>query len=136
MNNQIGKPTYILSGKIIEGKRIGTAAGFPTANMNTKDLKSLPPNGVYISALFWNKEWYKGITNVGNRPTVDDDDEISIETHLLNFDEDIYGESVELLLFEKIRDTIKFESLDALAEQIEKDEDSVKIFFKEHEDSR
>ncbi|NLL92409.1 MAG: hypothetical protein GX222_08390 [Ruminococcaceae bacterium] len=134
MNIISGKPTYTLSGKIIKGKKIGTAAGFPTANMDIKDLKSLPPNGVYISVLLWNREWYKGITNVGNRPTVDDKRDISIETHLLDFDKDIYGESVELRLFEKIRETIKFESLDALAEQIEKDKASVKLFFNKHED--
>jgi riboflavin kinase/FMN adenylyltransferase len=113
---------YSLSGVVVEGQRLGRTLGFPTANMKMYEpLKVLPADGVYIVDVFCLGGNYKGITNIGRRPTVGSDNERTIETWILDFDEDIYGLDIKISFSSKLRDEIAFASLDELIEQMNAD---------------
>ena len=115
---------YALKGVVVEGNMIGRSIGFPTANMELYEpLKLLPSYGVYAVEVGVNGKRYRGITNVGSRPTVDSENKRTIETHILEFDEDIYGLSLSIEFIERMRDIVKFPSLEALAEQLRKDKE-------------
>lgn len=75
----------------------------PTANVEVSDESTLPPAGVYITKILLDGQMYYGITNIGTRPTVDNDREISVETHIPNFNEEIYGKSIRIQLFGRLR---------------------------------
>ncbi|MGG5462301.1 bifunctional riboflavin kinase/FAD synthetase [Clostridium sp. B9] len=111
---------FDLQGEVVGGKRIGRTINFPTANMKIDDRVILPKIGVYYTNVEIDGEIYKGITSVGNNPTVNGKN-ITVETHILNFDEDIYGKIIKLYFIEKIRDEKKFNSLDELKQQLIKD---------------
>lgn len=123
------KPLHTLSGKVIHGRGIGKLVGMPTANMEVSDESTLPPSGVYITEILLDGQMYYGITNIGTRPTVDNDKEISVETHILNFNEEIYGKSVRIQLFSKLRSQKKFENFSLLLEQIRMDCIAARKFF-------
>lgn len=118
---------YSLKGVVVSGKKIGRKIGFPTANMALYEpLKVIPGGGVYgVKTELWGRV-YKGVCNIGTRPTVNTTEERTIETHILDFDEDIYGLDMRVEFFFKIRDEVKFASLEELAFQIEKDKIEVK----------
>ncbi len=118
---------YSLKGVVVSGKKIGRKIGFPTANMALYEpLKVIPGGGVYgVKTELWGRV-YKGVCNIGTRPTVNTTEERTIETHILDFDEDIYGLDMRVEFFFKIRDEVKFASLEELAFQIEKDKREVK----------
>ncbi len=118
---------YTLKGVVVSGKKIGRKIGFPTANMALYEpLKVIPGGGVYgVKTELWGRV-YKGVCNIGTRPTVNTTEERTIETHILDFDEDIYGLDMKVEFFFKIRDEFKFASLEELAFQIEKDKREVK----------
>jgi riboflavin kinase/FMN adenylyltransferase len=113
---------YSLDGVVVLGNKLGRTIGFPTANMKIYEpLKAVPGDGVY---LVWVKvlgRIYRGICNVGCRPTIGHFTERTIETNILDFDEDIYGLDISLEFVEKVRDEIKFSSLSALSSQIGRD---------------
>jgi riboflavin kinase/FMN adenylyltransferase len=112
---------YSFSGQVIAGKQLGRTIGFPTANIQIKELfKLIPKNGVFIVSCLINNQTVNGIMNIGNRPTVNGTSQ-SIEVHLLNFDEDIYHSEITVEMIDFIRDEQKFENLEALKSQIEKD---------------
>ncbi|CAM4261539.1 bifunctional riboflavin kinase/FAD synthetase [Cytophagaceae bacterium 50C-KIRBA] len=120
-NTMLGR-SYSLQGKVVHGHHKGRELGFPTANIELEDIDKLIPGlGVYISCLKVDGTPYYGVTNIGKRPTITQDTYISIETHLFDFQDDIYEKEVELYLFEKIRDEKKFNSLQELIEQISLD---------------
>jgi len=121
-NQCLGYP-YMLMGKVIEGKQLGRKIGFPTANIETNDIhKLVPHNGVYAVRVKVNGMFYKGMLNIGVRPTVNyNADNRSIEVHLFDFDEDIYQADITLYFEEKIRNEQKFSGLDELRGQIIKD---------------
>ncbi|MDE7252170.1 MAG: winged helix-turn-helix domain-containing protein [Acetatifactor sp.] len=123
------KPLHTLSGKVIHGRGIGKLVGMPTANMEVSDESTLPPSGVYITEILLDGQTYYGITNIGTRPTVDNDKEISVETHILNFNEEIYGKSIRIQLFSKLRSQKKFENFSLLLEQIRMDCIAARNFF-------
>jgi len=114
---------YILNGRVIEGKQLGRKLGFPTANIETYDIyKLVPRDGVYAVTVELNGLLYKGMLNVGVRPTVNyNADNRSIEVHLFDFDGDIYHADITLHFVEKIRNEQKFSGLDELREQLLKD---------------
>ncbi len=115
---------YSLKGVVVQGNKLGRTMGYPTANMQLYEpLKLLPGNGVYCVDVEVLGEHYKGICNVGNRPTVGANNSKSVETHILDFDEDIYGLDIKIEFIEKIRDEKKFESINALKDQINLDEE-------------
>ena len=113
---------YRLHGVVVAGNRIGRTIGFPTANMQLYEpLKLVPGNGVYsVKVRTLGRDLY-GMCNIGCRPTVGQGNARTIETHIFEFDEDIYGLDLELTFVEKIRDEIRFESLSELKAQLEKD---------------
>ncbi len=113
--------SYELYGVVVAGNRMGRTIGFPTANMQLYEpLKLVPFNGVYAVEVEVLGGTYKGMCNIGVRPTVDGKTR-TIETHILDFDEDIYGLPLKVRFLKRIRDERKFPSLEALREQLEKD---------------
>ena len=116
---------FSLTGIVVKGDHLGHQIGFPTANIKVVDShKLVPANGVYaVRALIHDKE-YKGMLNIGVRPTVDGTEK-TIEVHIIGFDEDIYGEELTVLFDDWIRDEQKFDSLDELKTQLEKDKIAV-----------
>ena len=106
---------YFIKGVVVSGNRIGRTIGFPTANMKLYNpLKEVPGNGVYAVYVSVLGRRYIGITNIGTRPTVGNGNECTIETHILDFNEDIYGLDISVEFVSKIRDERKFASLDEL----------------------
>lgn len=122
-------PLQILFGKVIHGRGIGKRIGMPTANIEVSDESLLPPAGVYITEIMLDERVYYGITNIGTRPTVDNDEEISVETHILDFSGEIYGKSMTIRLFSKLRPQQKFENFSLLLEQIRMDSIAARKFF-------
>ena len=123
--------SFVLHGTVVEGQKLGRQIQFPTANIEASDPdKIIPGYGVYaVQAKVQNKT-YRGMLNIGSRPTVNRNaDHRSIEVHLFDFDSDIYGEHLELIFFRKLREENKFESLDALKEQLAKDKANTISFF-------
>lgn len=116
----LGRP-YSILGEVKHGRKIGRTIGFPTTNLIPPEYKILPPNGVYVSETRIDGREYPGITNVGNNPTVGVTPERRVETFLFDFDEDLYGKTIEVFLYAKERDEYHFHSLEELKEQIEKD---------------
>ena len=116
---------YSLHGVVVAGNRLGRTIGFPTANMQLYEpLKLIPCNGVYfVRAHTLGREFY-GMCNIGCRPTVGTGNARTIETHILGFDEDIYGLDMEITFIDRIREEVRFDSLSDLKAQLEKDRDS------------
>ena len=115
---------YSLHGVVIAGNRLGRTIGFPTANMQVYEpLKLIPGNGVYFVEVQTQGRHLYGMCNIGYRPTVSSGEHRTIETHIFDFDEDIYGLDMKVTFVEKIRDEIKFDSLEQLRLQLEKDKD-------------
>lgn len=112
---------YLIKGKVIHGKKLGRTIGFPTANLEFDPKYVIPKKGVYYTNVEYKKKIYKGITSVGNNPTVNGQ-ELTIETFILDFKEEIYGEEIKIFFIELIRDEIKFNSLEELMSAIKKDE--------------
>jgi len=122
-------PIYSLSGKVIHGRGIGKLVGAPTANLQISSQDILPPVGVYIAEIVLEKQTYHGVTNIGTRPTVDNDKDISIETLIINFRKDIYGQNMEIRLFKKLRTPQKFDDFSMLLAQIRQDCIAAQDFF-------
>lgn len=119
-NELLGHP-YRMSGYVTKGKQLGRTLGFPTANIKlTVDYKLIPKTGVYAVEVVINKQLYKGMLNIGFRPTVEGTDK-TIEVNIFDFDLDIYGEEIEVKLIKRIRDEVKFKGLDELKEQLAQD---------------
>ena len=115
---------YSLHGVVVAGNRLGRTIGFPTANMQMYEpLKLVPGNGVYFVKVDTVGRSLFGMCNIGCRPTVGQGNARTIETNIFGFDEDIYGLDVKVTFVRKIRDEVKFESLDALRRQLERDRD-------------
>lgn len=113
---------YNLSGTIIDGDKLGRTIGFPTANIQIDfELKLVPSDGTYAVKVRVDDELFEGMLNIGFRPTVHGRFK-TVEVHILDFDREIYGKSIELFFIGKIRDERKFDSLEGLKVQLEKDE--------------
>ena len=119
-NHLLGYEFFVKSA-IIHGKQLGRKIGIPTINMELPQEKLLPPNGVYATRVFLDGRWYKGVTNVGCKPTVSDSTLIGVETHILDFDEDVYGKVAEVCFLHYIRPEQKFASIDELQKQMQRD---------------
>ena len=111
---------YSFSGEVVGGSRLGTSIGFPTANITPeKDFKLVPANGVYAVRVSLKNKTYKGMLNIGIRPTVNEDPaKKTIEVHLLDFDDNIYNEQIRLQFVDRLRDERKFEDIDSLRKQL------------------
>lgn len=112
---------YRLNGTVIHGDKRGKKIGFPTANIKPEHpRKIIPKNGVYAVQLRLNGDWYKGMMNIGMRPTFNGTVE-TLEVHLFDFDQDIYGKEVQVRFFHRIRDEKKFKGPDELKQQLQQD---------------
>ena len=116
----LGTP-YTIMGTVVHGNRIGRTLGFPTVNLLPVENKLLPPKGVYRSEVLFRGKKYRAISNIGCKPTVTKERIMGVETYLYDFREDIYGEEIEVYLYEFKRPEQRFESLDALKEQLQRD---------------
>jgi len=113
--------TYAISGRVVEGDRLGHKLGFPTANLDATSLV-LPPNGVYSGSTKLKGQFYRVALNIGLRPTVASaKPQLRVEAHLLDFDGKLYGEDLEIEIGEKLREERKFNSPNELREQISRD---------------
>lgn len=117
---------FMLSGKVVAGNNLGSKINFPTANIHIEqDYKLIPKNGVYIVKSIILSVAYFGMLNIGNRPTIDGKQQ-TIEVHFFNFDKNIYEENIQIELLKFIRDEEKFESIEALKNQLVEDEITIK----------
>lgn len=116
----LGMP-YLVEGQVVQGKQIGRTLGFPTVNILPCESKLLPPNGVYFSRVRFRDRLYRAISNVGCKPTVTDEKVMGVESYLYDFDENAYGERIEVYLSEFRRPERKFDSVEALKAQLEDD---------------
>lgn len=124
----LGYP-YFIQGTVVHGNQIGRTIGIPTINLQATPNKLLPPFGVYVARVSVNGKLYGGITNVGRKPTVGDDYPVGVETHIFDFDADIYKETVQVEFLHFLRPEFKFESLEDLVEQMQRDCKNGRIFL-------
>jgi riboflavin kinase/FMN adenylyltransferase len=116
---------YALHGVVVAGNRIGRTMGFPTANMQLYEpLKLVPGNGVYFVKVETVGRSLFGMCNIGHRPTVSSGNARTIETNIFGFDEDIYGLDIRITFLQKIRDEVRFDTLQDLKAQLERDRDA------------
>jgi len=112
---------YSLTGTVIKGDQRGSQIGFPTANLNIDKSIQIPKNGVYKVDVLLNEYLYEGIMNIGYKPTVSEGTKQSLEVHIFDFNDDVYGAELTVHFKKFIRDEIKFSSIDELIQQISKD---------------
>lgn len=119
-NNYLGY-NYYFSGTVVKGKQLGRTINFPTANINIiENYKLIPKNGVYIVSSLYNNKTIFGMMNIGNRPTVSGEN-TTIEVHFFNFNENLYDAYITISVLKKLRDEVKFNSIDDLKQQLETD---------------
>jgi riboflavin kinase/FMN adenylyltransferase len=119
VNKMLTRP-FMMQGAVIKGKQLGRKLGFPTSNLDYDKRFVIPRGGVYYTIVEYNKNLFRGITNIGYNPTVNDN-KLGIETHILDFDEDIYDKNIKIYYIDRIRDEKKFNSLQELIDQLKKD---------------
>ncbi|QHL86150.1 bifunctional riboflavin kinase/FAD synthetase [Nibribacter ruber] len=116
---------YTVTGTVVKGKQLGRTIGYPTANLDVADaLKLIPAQGVYAVLVNTPHGQFKGMLNIGVNPTVDDSGKQTIEVHIFDFEADLYGQDITLLFISYIRPELKFDSLDALTQQLHQDQES------------
>jgi riboflavin kinase/FMN adenylyltransferase len=119
---------YAIDGTVMRGDQRGRTIGFPTANICTEN-ELLPPHGVYATTTRVRDVVYASVTNIGVRPTVDDSGRTTIETHVFDFDRDLYGASIRVGFVQRLRDERAFESLEVLRAQIAADCERARVLF-------
>ena len=124
----LGRP-YGVEGVIIRGNRRGHTIGFPTANLKPHN-RVIPRFGVYATATLIDGTWRKSITNIGVRPTFENDADPSIETYIFDFEGELYGDVLRVRFLHRIRDERKFSGIDELKAQIEKDTRRARNYFR------
>jgi len=121
---------YSFAGKVVVGDKRGRELGFPTANIQLEnELKQIPKNGVYAVKVFLEERIFNGVMNIGLRPTFKDTKIVLSEVHILNFNEDIYGNNISVEFIERIRDEKKFSSKEELIKQIEIDKQKTNLLL-------
>lgn len=127
----LGRP-FVIAGRVMHGLELGRTLGYPTANIQVR-RKRLPISGVFVVSVSGvGAQPIPGAANIGVRPTVKEGLKPMLEVHLLDFDRDIYGTHVDVNFLHKLRDEAKFDSLDALKDQIARDVADVRAYFKTH----
>lgn len=130
----LGSPFYVF-GEVLHGNEIGRTLGMPTANLLPAQEKLLPPNGVYVSKTFVDGVWYPGITNIGKKPTIRQEDrrggtgEQGVETHLFDFAGDLYGKQIRVALYHYVRPEQKFPDYETLSRQMHCDMEYGRSYF-------
>jgi riboflavin kinase/FMN adenylyltransferase len=125
---------YSLCGRVVRGAGLGRQWGIPTANIKL-NKRRVPLKGVYLVDVLIEGKYHQGLANIGSRPTVDGSKKC-LEVHLLNFDEAIYGKIIEVFFLHKLRDEVKFQSVEMLIEQIKNDIAQARHFFENHNEKK
>lgn len=121
-NSLLCRP-YSLKGIVVNGRKIGRTIGYPTANIKISDeLKLIPESGVYAVKVLVQGRLYKGMLNIGKRPTVSRSNKVFIEVYLVDFKQDIYNEDIEVIFCRRLRAETKFKNLESLTQQLREDE--------------
>jgi len=110
----------IVSGVVVEGNRLGRKLGYPTANVKVMPGFIVPAQGVYVGFVKVEKRWFKSMINIGIRPTLDQHN-VTVEAHIFEFDRNIYGHTIEIHFISRIRQEMRFPSLEALKKQLHSD---------------
>jgi riboflavin kinase/FMN adenylyltransferase len=114
---------YSLEGTVVHGDQIGRSIGFPTANLEiTEPHKLLPKHGAYVVKVIFDHKEYNGMLNLGYRPTVSGES-LRLEVHIFDFNQDIYGVQIRVILLDRLRDETKFKSVDELKSQLFSDKE-------------
>ena len=127
-NAMLGQP-YSILGVVQHGRKIGRTLGMPTTNLIAPSNKLLPPCGVYASKTIIDGNYYRGVTNIGYKPTISGHEKKGIETFLFDFDRDLYGKTIEVELFHYQRPELKLKSLEELKQIMHEDIMTAKKFF-------
>lgn len=120
---------FDVHGIVCPGNQLGRQMNMPTMNIYPPKSKLLPPNGVYASVTLLDDKTYYGVTNIGTKPTVSDSMQVAVETNVFGYDGDAYGKQIEVRLMYFIRPEMKFDSVEALRSQMEKDSAFAKSMF-------
>lgn len=125
---------FEVPGIVVHGDKRGRTIGFPTANIQSIEGSFIPATGVYAVKILVQDKWYDGVCNVGYKPTFKnpEDKQLSIEVHILDFDKNIYGEEVKVGWYKRIRSEKKFDGIESLKAQIEKDKNEAIEYFQVH----
>ncbi len=118
---------YAIKGEVVVGNKIGRTIGFPTSNIVIDETMVTPPNGVYVTNCLLDGAIYPSVTNVGVKPTIGTYEK-NVETHIFNFNKELYGAHIKVEFLDKMREERKFESVEALSEQIQKDCEKAKNY--------
>lgn len=129
----LGRP-YAITGEVIPGKANGRTVGMPTANLAPDHIKLLPPDGVYASTTYIHSKdkCYRSVTNIGRNPTVGDHNDLRVETYVMDFSGNLYGEKISISLYERVRGEKKFKDLKELRAQVEKDQQKAMDYLESH----
>ncbi len=119
---------YSIGGEVVVGNRLGRKLGFPTSNLIIDESMVTPPNGVYATYCLYNGKRYPSVTNLGVKPTVGNYEK-SVETHIFDFDKELYGSKIKVEFLKKLRDEVKFDDYEELANQIERDVREAREYF-------
>lgn len=128
-NAMLGQP-YSIRGEVAHGRKLGRTIGVPTVNLIPPSSKLLPPCGVYATKILINGIVYLGATNIGYKPTVGEEEFIGIETFIIDFDGDLYGEQLEIEFYEYIRPELNFGSVEELITKMKEDIVLIQRYFK------
>lgn len=132
MANQLLGHPFTIEGSVIHGKALGRQMGLPTINQNFAEMTLIPRRGIYVSRANVGGKSFSAVTNIGSRPTVENDGRINCETHLMDFCGELYGEKISVELLCRLRDEKKFPSESALKAAIEGDIISARRYFDEN----
>lgn len=123
----LGRP-YGVEGMVVRGAERGAGLGFPTANLHPQN-RVIPRSGVYVTATLIEGQWRRSVTNIGTRPTFDSNNQSSVETFVMNWSGDLYGDVLRVRFLHRLRDEKKFSSVDELKSQIDRDVNRAHDYF-------
>jgi len=125
--------SYFLTGRVVKGKGLGKTIAFPTANIHIEEnYKLIPKSGVYVVSSNINGNRINGMMNIGTNPTVNDGNQQSIEVNFFDFEENLYNKELVIDIHHRLRDEVKFNSLESLTSQLEIDKIEAKSFISDH----
>ncbi len=127
--NNAMEPITVITGRIVHGKGIGRTVGMPTANLLPSSSSMIPPEGVYASVVHLRSGTYIGVTNIGPRPSVDNSPRETVETNILDFDSDIYGEDMVLDVMTYLRPVRKMADLEEVKRQVDEDKERARTIL-------
>ena len=136
MANHLLGYEFLIKGEVIHGNALGRTMGMPTINVAIPKDKLLPPNGVYVSRVEIQGKYYKGVSNVGRKPTIErkssaeGENPVLVETYIFDWDKDLYGEEVIVSLLHYLRPEQKFAGIEELSQQMKKDLQKTENYYK------